>query len=80
MDEKVEITVQLISKISGLLTQGEDPKPLFSKENEKSIATKIYEKYETTRGGCSVVIYFIYDEHIKFTKFFKNVARTNALL
>ena len=39
MDKKVEITVQLISKITGFPIQGEDPKPLFSKENEKSIAT-----------------------------------------
>ena len=39
LDEKVEITIHLISKIIGLSIQGEDTRPLFSKETEKDIAT-----------------------------------------
>lgn len=54
INKKVEIPVQLILHIIGLPIQGEDPKNLFSKENEKIIMQYIYEKYmpcKEEKGG-----------------------------
>lgn len=47
LDVKVDITVQLISRIIGLLIQGEGLEPLFAKESEKVFAPDLCEKYDT---------------------------------
>ena len=65
MDERVEITAQLISKITWMSIQGEDPHHLFEKESEKSLAQDMYEKYGTTRGKRGILISMINNGVVK---------------
>ena len=67
LDEKVEITMKLISEIICLPIQGEDPKKLFSKENQKEFFVEVYDNYGTTRGGRVFLINMLNEDTIKFT-------------
>lgn len=65
-DVKVDISTQLISMITGFPIKGEDLEWLFTKESEKNIAPKLYEKYQTTWGIMGIVISQINDDMVKF--------------
>lgn len=62
---KVEITTQLISRITRLLIQREDLEQLFAKESEKSLAQDMYVKYDMARHVRDIIISNINDDIVK---------------
>ena len=67
LDVKVEITTQLISRITRFPIKGEDPEWLFSKESEKIIVPDLYEKYQTMWGTRGILNNQINDDTVKFS-------------
>lgn len=66
LDRAISIYIELIARITGLPSAGEDPARLFpGKGKDKELADKMMNKYGTERGACGLKVALINNDSIK---------------
>lgn len=68
LDRRVDITIDLIHRITGLSNTIADPMAHFvGKDQDKKLATRLIKKYNLMRGGRAYDVVQIEDKPLRFT-------------